>query len=151
MLKQQLANQPFIKGALWQDRLLQILTSPGWTLEQVQEWMKTWFDAFCTLAGITDPISIADETVSGRYFDAIPRNMVIDEAGRAVFIDQEWIFLEDLNVWYLSFRALLASLSPIRVVAQPLEHTNLKVSHLFACIMQHLNIEVTEQQDKKIL
>ena len=68
LLKQQLADQPFIKGVLWQDRLLQILTSPGWTLEQVQEWMKTWFDAFCTLAGITDPTSIADKTVSGRYF-----------------------------------------------------------------------------------
>ena len=75
--------------------------------------------------------------------------MVIDEAGRAVFIDQEWIFLEDLNVWYLSFRALLASLSPIRAVAQPLEYTNLKVSHLFVCVMQHINIEVTEHRIKK--
>jgi hypothetical protein len=149
LLRQQLADQPFIKGELWQDRLLQILTSPDWTLEQIQEWMKTWFDAFCTLAGITDPTSIADETVSGRYFDAIPRNMVIDEAGRAVFIDQEWVYLEDLNIWYLSFRALLSSLSPIRMVAKPLEYESLKVSRLLACVMQHINIDVTERRIKK--
>src|SRR5687768_570272 len=82
-LKQQLVDQPFVKGELWQDRLLQIMTSPGWTAEQIQEWMKVWFDAFCTLAGITDRTNIADRKVSGNYFDAIPRNMFIDGSGAA--------------------------------------------------------------------
>lgn len=148
-LRLQLADQPFIKGELWQDRLLLILTTPGWTIEQINEWMSNWFDAFCTIADITDRTNITEKTVSGKYFDAIPHNMIVDKQGAVTFIDQEWVFLEDLKVWYLSFRALLASLSNIRMVAKPLERESLKVFHLLACIMRHIDIDVTEEKIRK--
>ena len=149
MLKQRLADQPFIKGELWQDRLLQILTSPGWTVEQIQGWIKAWLDAFCDFAGVTDRDHLDEKKVSGKYIDAIPRNMLLDEQGAIKFIDQEWLFSQDLNVGYLAFRALLTSLSPIRIVAKPLQNENLRISRLVTLVMHHINIDVNESQLNK--
>ncbi|SEA43541.1 class I SAM-dependent methyltransferase [Nitrosospira multiformis] len=144
VLRHQLADQPFIKGELWQDRLLQIMTSAGWTIEQIQEWIKVWFNAFCIFADIKDLDNVADRRVPGKYLDAIPRNMVLDKNGAMTFIDQEWIFFENLNVGYLAFRALLTSLSPLRVVAKPFEDKYLRVLQLLISVMQHINVDVNE-------
>jgi SAM-dependent methyltransferase len=148
-LKQKLVDQPFVKGELWQDRLFQILTSPGWTVEQLQEWMKAWFDAFCSITGIIDRKNITDQKVAGNYIDAIPRNMFIDRRGEPVFIDQEWIFSEDVKVGYLAFRALLASLSPLTLVAKPFDDENLRVLHLLICVMRYIDIDVNESRIKE--
>jgi 2-polyprenyl-3-methyl-5-hydroxy-6-metoxy-1,4-benzoquinol methylase len=150
-LKLRLVDQPFVKGELWQDRLLQIMTSPDWTAEQIQEWMKVWFDAFCTLAGITDRKNIADRKVSGNYFDAIPRNMFIDSSGAPIFIDQEWSFLDDLSIGYLSFRALLASFSSIGTVAKPRDNAQLRVLPLITHVMHFVNIDLSECRMKNYL
>lgn len=151
LLKQQLVDQPFIKGELWQDRLLQIMTSPDWTVEQLQEWMKAWFEPFCALAGITDRENIDDRKISGRYCDAIPRNMFIDSHGVPIFIDQEWFFLDDLSVGYLSFRALLVSFSSIGTVAKPRDNQHLQVLPLITRVMQCVNLDLSECRIKNYL
>lgn len=143
-LKQRLVDQPFVKGELWQDRLLQIMTSPGWTVEQIQQWMKVWFDAFCTFAGITDRRNITELKVSGNCIDAIPRNMFMDRSGAPIFIDQEWSLLDELSIGYLSFRALLASFSSIGTVAKPRDNAQLRVLPLITHVMQCVNIDLNE-------
>lgn len=141
-LQQQLVDRPFIKGELWQDRLLQIMTNPGWTVEQLQEWIKFWFDEFCVFTGISSLNNMAEKSVPGKYIDAVPRNMLVAENGATTFIDQEWIFSGELDVRYVAFRAFLTSLSSVRIVARPLEDRSLKVLYLLKCVMQCINIEV---------
>ncbi|SFO39701.1 class I SAM-dependent methyltransferase [Nitrosospira briensis] len=150
-LKQRLVDQPFVKGELWQDRLLEIMTSPDWTAEQIHEWMKVWFDAFCSLAGITDRRNITDRRVSGNYLDAIPRNMLIDRSGAPIFIDQEWTLVDDLSIGHLSFRALLASFSSIGTVAKPRDNAQLRVLPLITHVMHCVNIDLNEWRMKNYL
>lgn len=151
-LKQRLlVDQPFIMGELWQDRLVQIMTRPDWTLEQIQEWANVWFDAFCAVAGVSNRENIADKQVSGDYLDAIPRNMFMNKNGVPIFIDQEWVFSDDLDVGYLSFRALLASFSSIGLAAKPFEDKYLRVSQLLTSVMQSININLGQTEIKKYL
>lgn len=145
-LEQQLVDQPFMKGELWQDRLLQIMTTPGWTVEQLQEWIKVWFDEFRVFTGISSLDNVAEQSVPGKYIDAVPRNMLVAKNGTTTFIDQEWIFSKELDVEYVAFRALLTSLSSIRVAARPLEDGSLKVLYLLKSVMSCINIEVNEHR-----
>lgn len=151
VIKQQLVDQPYVKGELWQDRLVQIMTSPGWTAGQIQEWTKAWFDAFCVVAGVRDFENIADKEIPGKYLDAIPRNMFIDENGTPIFIDQEWLFSKDLSVGYISFRALLTSFSSIGMAARPCEDKYLQVLQLLTSVMKCINIDLNESRIKKYL
>lgn len=151
-LKQRLlVDQPFIMGELWQDRLVQIMTRPNWTVEQIQEWASVWFDAFCAVAGVSNRENIADKKVSGDYLDAIPRNMFMNKNGVPIFIDQEWVFSDDLDVGYLSFRALLASFSSIGLAAKPFEDKYLRVSLLLTSVMQYINIDLDQTEIKRYL
>ena len=43
VLRQHLIDQPFLMGELWHDRLVHIMTSPDWKVEQIRQWFKTWF------------------------------------------------------------------------------------------------------------
>lgn len=115
-LTQRLADQGFIKGELWQDRLVQIMSAPDWRVEQIQEWFEVWFDAFCDFVEIDRTQDITNLTVSGNYFDAIPRNMFIDENGKPKFIDQEWEFSKDIKVGFIIFRAFFGSISSVSAV-----------------------------------
>jgi SAM-dependent methyltransferase len=143
-IRQQLVDQPYICGELWQDRLIQIITSPGWTIEQIQEWAKTWFSAFCALAGVRNSQEITDKEVAGSYLDAVPRNMFLDKGCKPIFIDQEWLLTEERSIGYISFRALLTSFASIRTVAKPFDDRYLRVSDLFTCVLQAINIDLNE-------
>lgn len=151
MLKQQLIDQPFVKGELWQDYLIQIMTSPGWTLEQIQKWTRTWFDALCAMTGISKFENITNKKISGKYIDAIPRNMFISEDATPIFIDQEWFFSKDLYVDYIIFRALLVSFLSIGVAAKPAEDKYVQISQLLTCVMRRIGSELTESKIKEFL
>ena len=125
------------------------MTTPGWTVEQLQEWIKVWFDEFCAFTALSSLDNVAEQSVPGKYIDAVPRNMIVAENGTTTFIDQEWIFSGELDVSYIAFRALLTSLSSVRIVARPFEDSSLKVLYLLKCVMQCINIEVNEQRLKE--
>lgn len=120
---QRLVDQEFVKGELWQDRLLQIMTSPGWTVTQIEGWLKVWLEAFFEVVGINKSCDMTKKKISGQYLDLIPRNMIIDKNGMPTFIDQEWVFGEELEVGYVVFRALFSSFYAISWTAQTGEKT----------------------------
>ena len=119
---QRLVDQTFVKGELWQDRLIQIMTSPGWTVTQIEEWFKVWLEAFFDVVGIHRSCDMTKK-ISGQYLDLIPRNMIMDENGVAIFFDQEWVLGEDLEVGYVVFRALFSSFYALGVTAPTGEKT----------------------------
>jgi hypothetical protein len=151
ILRQHLIDQPFLMGELWHDRLVHIMTSPDWKVEQIREWFKTWFSVFCIATGLSDCENLSETAISGKYIDAIPRNLLVDQNGVFKFIDQEWVFSRDLNIGYLSFRALLSSLLSIGIVAKPFEPEYLKVLPLLANVLGSINIDLNESNIKFFL
>ncbi|MGB0908832.1 MAG: class I SAM-dependent methyltransferase, partial [Nitrospirales bacterium] len=47
-----LNHQVFVQGQLWQDCLIDILTSPVCSFEQIQQWFQVWLKAFYLSAGL---------------------------------------------------------------------------------------------------
>ncbi|MDR4461977.1 MAG: glycosyltransferase [Nitrospirales bacterium] len=117
LVSQRLVDQTFVKGELWQDRLVQIMTSPGWTITQIEGWLKVWLEAFFDVVGIQKSCDMTKEKISGQYLDLIPRNMIMDENGVTTFFDQEWVLGEDLEVGYVVFRALFSSFYALGMIA----------------------------------
>ena len=146
---QRLVDQDFIKGELWQDRLIQIMTSPGWTITQIEEWLKVWLDAFFKVVGLNKSCDTTKKKMSGQYLDLIPRNMIIDENGMPTFIDQEWVFGEDLEVGYVVFRALFSSFYAIGWIAQTGEKTFPSILCLIREIGRRVGFVFTDHDVKR--
>jgi GT2 family glycosyltransferase/thioredoxin-like negative regulator of GroEL/2-polyprenyl-3-methyl-5-hydroxy-6-metoxy-1,4-benzoquinol methylase len=146
---QHLVDQAFVKGELWQDRLIQIMTSPGWTVTQIEEWFKVWLDAFCDVVGIDKSCDMSNKKISGQYLDLIPRNMIMDEHGVPIFIDQEWVFGEELEVGYVVFRALFSSFYAIGGIAQMGERTLPSILCLIREIGQGLGFSLSDHEVKR--
>ena len=145
LLTQRLEHQIFLKGQNWHDRLVDIMTSPGWTLEQLQQWFQVWFTALKQIASPLAQSSMSGKKVPGIYIDLIPRNMCVDDSGVSQFFDQEWIFSEDLDVDYLIFRGLFSSLAGLGNVAQPRDSANIHIASLIRQISQPFGFDFTAQ------
>jgi len=151
LLEQHLVDQPFVQGELWQDRLIEIMTRPGWTVEQIQEWFRVWLDAFYKVAGINGIEASFEGQVSGNCFDSIPRNMFVDEKGTATFIDQEWIFPKEQSIEFIVFRALFSSFVQVGMVAEPRNNTYVYILPLIISIGQNFGFDFNEDKIKILL
>ncbi|MEC4681095.1 MAG: glycosyltransferase, partial [Nitrospirota bacterium] len=145
LLTQQLENQIFVKGQNWQDRLVDIMTSPDWTIEQLQQWFQVWFNAFNQAVSPLAQSFMTGKNIPGKFIDLIPRNMCVDDRGVTSFFDQEWIFSENLDVDYLVFRALFSSLGGLGNIAQPRDSANIHIMSLVRQISQAFGFEFTAQ------
>ncbi|GJL67400.1 MAG: hypothetical protein NPIRA06_00350 [Nitrospirales bacterium] len=148
LVTQRLVDQTFVKGELWQDRLVQIMTSPGWRVTQIEEWLKVWLKGFFDVVGIQKSNDMTKEKISGQYLDLIPRNMIMDENGVTTFFDQEWVFGEDLEVGYVVFRALFSSFYALGVIAPTGENTLPSILRLIREIGQGVGFLVTDHEIK---
>jgi 2-polyprenyl-3-methyl-5-hydroxy-6-metoxy-1,4-benzoquinol methylase len=145
-LKQILSDVPYCNGEIWQDKLFDLVTSPGWTFDEIKNWFEPWLNAFCKHANILNSSNLVNIKVAGDLFDAIPRNLVMDRKGNPIFIDQEWSYAEELEVSYIIFRALLISFSSLRYVAEPYDISNLNVLDLIKELMNSKNLNLNEIQ-----
>jgi 2-polyprenyl-3-methyl-5-hydroxy-6-metoxy-1,4-benzoquinol methylase len=150
-LKQVLSDAPYYNGEIWQDKLLNLVTKPGWNFQDIQHWFDCWFDAFCSHANIVNRSNLAEVMVVGSLFDAMPRNLIIDTHGVPVFIDQEWAYEADLEASYIIFRALLVSFTSLRYVALPDIDTDLNVLFLIKALMNSKGLTLDEGQQEKFI
>jgi glycosyltransferase involved in cell wall biosynthesis/SAM-dependent methyltransferase len=151
VLEQRLVDQPFVRGELWQDRLVQIVTTPGWSVEHVYEWFGVWLDSFCVHSGIDLRKHGGNAPVDGRFYDLIPLNMFVDENGDSIFIDQEWVYPQALDFDYLVFRALYASFVSVGTVSAPRNDVYLHLLPLIVDVARCSGFEFTEAKVSKFL
>ena len=149
LVKQRLVDQVFVNGELWSDRLVQIMTSPGWTVEQIQVWFKVWLDAFYGVVGLNSTTGSANKKIPGNYIDLISRNLIIDENGLPNFIDQEWIYCDELDVGYVVFRSLYSSFMSVERIAKPGNNATVQIFPLIRNIGRGFGFSFTESEIKK--
>lgn len=134
---------PFLDGVTWHDALVDILTTPGWTLDSVVDWFQTWLNVISALAGMTVG---SGGPIAGRYFDAIPRNLMITPDGEALFFDQEWILERDIAFTSLAIRALLSSLLGQGAVSEPEAGVTRQVVPLVIQILGRIGLELGDSE-----
>ncbi len=143
LVKLRLEHQAFLQGLLWQERLVDILTTPGWKFEQVQQWFQVWIQEFGRVVGLTDISKMQGTKISGRYIDLLPRNMIIDQKGVTHFIDQEWEYLEELDLSYVIFRALNTSIGELNIVSRAEDNENIQVFSLMKKVAASVGFSFT--------
>jgi SAM-dependent methyltransferase/regulator of replication initiation timing len=133
---------PFFPGTHWQQQLTRIVNTPGWTITDVQNWAKTWFEA---LLEFSDLMEKRDELsplfqILGNLFDAGPHNLIVDDQNDSHFFDQEWRLGFPIELGFLVFRSLLYSLMALTTIAQPTLSTEKNILNLLKSMVQSLGL-----------
>ena len=137
-----LADEPFATGKLWSGDLGKILNKPGWTADQVGQWLGVWRDALLADARLERPAKPGSLDIPGSYLDALPFNLVFQPDGKAHFIDLEWVWDEALPLPYLAYRALSKSLWRVTSCAKPARRRHLTAAFLMQDALRQIGITV---------
>lgn len=138
-----LKDELLVKGASWLDELSRILNEPGWSAEQVADWLKVWVQAVLRRDGQSDDLPIASTSVSGRMLDALPFNMMVDDRGNCRFFDLEFVAHEALPLDYLAFRALKESLDRVTSVEAPRKLKHISTLLLVTDVAREIGLSLT--------
>ena len=112
----------YAQGSLLSQELIRIVTRDGWLMEEVGSFLKTYLRFLGSLDASGDtPLSIdsAESSISGRYLDLIPQNIVVGPDGAWRAIDQEWTWNENIPAGWLIFRSLHALIQTVTRFGQP--------------------------------
>ena len=137
--------EPYVEGRLWTDRLEELLNRDGWSGAEVAEWAQVWLDAlFWKLSPGSAGGAAASPSLllPGGLIDAIPQNLILGEDGGKHFIDLEWRFPGEIELGYLIFRALHASLTSIDICSEPDADTPLEIGELISDIIGRLGFRM---------
>ncbi|WP_454835903.1 glycosyltransferase [Pseudomonas lini] len=104
------ASEPYIKGQVLSTKLIDIINTEDWTYAKVGEFLKGYVDI---LKDISSGQPGTDGLLPGQFFDAVPQNILIDQAGRPHLIDKEWSLTVGLRIEFLLFRALCQLLGSV--------------------------------------
>lgn len=105
----------YVAGELWSDRLASILNRPGWTPSDVARWAKPWLDELRNKSSGEGISSL----LPNNFLDAVPYNLIRDEAGTFRFVDLEWVTNAKPELGYIVFRGLYWAIVRITSVAAP--------------------------------
>lgn len=109
-------------GVLFSRELLRIVTSDGWSVEQVGVFLRDYIAIVESLikklhGKAYDTVTLATR-LPGLFFDAIPANIIIKNDGTAALIDREWSYREPVELGYLLFRTLHSAIAGCSVFAK---------------------------------
>lgn len=136
-------TEPYYNGKLLSEKLWSILSQPGWTIQQVGQFLREYVAALQQLNSEVD-LSHVDSRLTGEFFDALPSNIIVEAPGHFRLIDQEWHAREFVTLGILLFRTLKSTLDAMRFIAKPqqLAHVNKKVLLIEA--FKHAGFKVTQ-------
>ncbi|MCL2455877.1 MAG: hypothetical protein FWD18_11350 [Micrococcales bacterium] len=124
-------SHPYVKGRQWSETARRIVATPGWRLDDLKDWLAFWVRC---ISELSEHEHLDAQTVlSPELLDAIPRNLIVDQ-GSGQFIDLEWSARQPLTFGFLTFRALLYTLVPIRWGATAAEDTPTTVGALITAL-----------------
>lgn len=121
--------------------LLPIVNTPGWTVEDVCQWVRP-FVALLESASTKTPDGT--HMVPGSYFDCTPFNCFWQE-GALVPFDLEWELGNHLPLVLVAFRGLYMGLRAFGSMAQPHPDVPRGVVALTVDALARCNITVTEE------
>jgi len=123
--KMVLEDEEFVDGTPWVHALYRIMLDPSWSIDKVAKWSRRWVDALMVASGQSpQKLPSKDDKLPAHFFDAIPKNLLIDDTGTAKFIDLEWHSKSTVSFGTIFVRGLIDSLRSIEIAAfnkQPYE------------------------------
>jgi hypothetical protein len=100
----------YVRGKALSLELTDIVIRDGWKMEEVGIFIKRYLGIVGSLTRKTGQEMKVEDIAAplcGRFFDLIPRNIIIGLDGEVHAVDQEWDFTGKFPVGLLVFRALI--------------------------------------------
>lgn len=146
LLKQKLETERFYSGRHWGQALEAIVSIPGWSVDQIAVWLDVWLKALQVHAEPqADNSGNTEVLLSGDFFDALPRNLIVGEDA-AHFFDLEWTTSTPLSLGFMIFRAINSSFISASRIAPPAEHRLAHVPTLIRAVSRQLGFIITQTQ-----
>ncbi len=104
------AEQDYAEGNVLSAAFLEAALSQGWTVESFGPFLQLYLNSLRTLLaseGATVDLGNVSSTLPGRYLDAVPQNVVVDNEGNPQLIDLEWEMTAGVELGHLLMRGLL--------------------------------------------
>lgn len=114
------SDVPYVQGTPLATELRSLLSTDGWSMDQVAEFIKRYLKVAEELIGREGfelSMSSADQVVPGRFVDLIPQNIIRCKSGGFYLIDKEWIYEGGVSVEWLVLRALAGLFVSLPVTA----------------------------------
>lgn len=97
----------YTSGRVLAEDFIKIVTSPGWSIQDVTRFIQYYLDTLKHLLGNNDLLLDNPKILlPNQYLDAIPSNIIIDSNDTANLIDTEWYARNGVELGYLLFRTL---------------------------------------------
>ena len=136
-----LVDEAYVVGTNWWSRLVRIVNRPAWTILDVVAWCQFWLDQFTLHTKMDNGRKLGKRTrVAGRYVDLTAFNLFITNGQAGIFIDQEWRLDDDIELGFLVYRNLRASLLRITAVAEPKADTPTDITDLIKAVSSGLGM-----------
>jgi GT2 family glycosyltransferase/SAM-dependent methyltransferase len=135
-------DERYLPGMNWGDHAAAIVSKPGWSIDDLAPWLATWRSALARTIDIDVDSLTVDTLIPGRFFDAVPRNLVVD-GDETRFFDLEWRSQNALSVGFLAFRAVRTSFDGVSAVAMPADPLLLHLPTLLRALFRRMGLLVT--------
>ncbi len=109
-----LKESGFKPGQVYSTRLNQVMIRPGWTLQEVVDWARPYYEFLQNNAAKTGS---GEATLPGDFLDCGPRNLVMRSDGGFDRFDIEWASLQPLPLKFVLFRSVVYCLSSLTATA----------------------------------
>lgn len=106
-VSQKLKPADYIKGGLYINDLIKIINTPNFTIEQIKEWAKHYYDLLTQVSYID--AKSRKPFLSGKFIDATPFNLIKIDNNRFSFFDLEWVAKAPIQLSYVFFRGIFHS------------------------------------------
>src|SRR5690606_27860455 len=104
----------YVRGRLLSQDVLKVVTATGWRLEQLREILIRYVDFVLDKARVGKDYSLClNVLISGKFYDLLPQNIIVDELERFHSIDEEWESTDSITLGFIVFRAMVNTLGSV--------------------------------------
>nr|QED89916.1 bifunctional methyltransferase/glycosyltransferase [Klebsiella pneumoniae] len=137
-------NPAYYCGTPLSLKFVTLFTSSGWTVDAavnlVTEYLG-YLQSFLTEDGVAGPIN---QTIPGKFIDAVPQNIILDAEGHANLFDCEWCAPQPIETGHLLFRALILLMQQSSRIMQPAQQPELTRKAFILYVMRESGFMVDE-------
>jgi hypothetical protein len=141
-VKQQLNDEPFIRGRLWVNELYEKLDVPGWSFQTLLEWFEPYCDFLLQSAAKRDAGLVLPDT----FLDCTPFNLIRKLDNGWEPFDLEWTWHEPVPLDWVLFRSILYALNGTLTVAEPHSVPDLHIMGLALQLLAGVGFPLTPER-----
>jgi GT2 family glycosyltransferase/2-polyprenyl-3-methyl-5-hydroxy-6-metoxy-1,4-benzoquinol methylase len=139
-----MSNPAYYHGVPLSFKFITLFTSVGWTVEQAAGLVYEYLGYLRSFLAQEGAVNDLKQPIPGKFIDALPQNIIINDNGQAQLFDCEWYAPQPIEPGHLLFRALILLLQQSARIMQPVSHPDLTRGSFIIQVMRANGFNVDE-------